>query len=87
MSGRRRAARSTVPAKGRTSGEAAASLERLASVARFLRGPHHLADEALRSLSAVVAVTDAARARIEVIAPPGHDQTGLCQTHGWRLGR
>ena len=48
---------------------AAASLERLASVARFLRGPHHLANEALRSLGALVAVMDAAGARIEVIVP------------------
>jgi len=56
-------------AEGRASCGAAASLERLASVARFLRGPHHLANEALRSLGALVAVTDAAGARIEVIVP------------------
>ena len=59
-------------AEGRTSGGAAASPERLASVARFLRGPHHLANEALRSLGALVAVMDAAGARIEVIVPRGH---------------
>ena len=59
-------------AEGRTSGGAAASLERLASMARFLRGPHHLADEALRSLGALVAVMDAAGARIEVIVPRRH---------------
>ena len=59
-------------AEGRTAGSPAASPERLASVARFLRGPHHLANEALRSLGALVAVTDAAGARIEVIVPRGH---------------
>jgi hypothetical protein len=38
-------------------------------VARFLRGAHHLANEALGSLGALVAVTDAAGAQIEVIFP------------------
>ena len=59
-------------AEGRTACSPAASPERLASVARFLRGPHHLANEALRSLGALVAVMDAAGARIEVIVPHGH---------------
>src|SRR5271166_6461317 len=59
-------------AEGRTSGGAAASLERLASVAGLLRGPYHLANEALRSLGALVAVMDAAGARIEVIVPRAH---------------
>ena len=59
-------------AEGRTACSPAASPERLASVARFLRGPHHLSNEALRSLGALVALMDAAGARIEVIVPGGH---------------
>ena len=64
-------------AEGRASCGPAASPERRASVARFLRGPHHLANEALRSLGALVAVTDAAGARIEVIVPRGHCWSAL----------
>ena len=40
-------------AEGRTACSPAASPERLALVARFLRGPHHLSNEALRSLGAL----------------------------------
>jgi hypothetical protein len=40
-----------------------------ALVACLLRGPHDLADEALRSLGAPIAVTDAAGARAEVVVP------------------
>ena len=59
-------------AEGRTPRGAAASPERLAPVAGFLRSPHHLADEALWPLGASVAVMDAAGAQIEVIVPRGH---------------
>ena len=45
----------------------AALPEGRAPMARLLHGLHHLADEALRSLGDLAAVTDAARARIEVI--------------------
>ena len=72
------------PAEGRAARGPAASPERLASVARLLRGPHHLADEALRSLGALVAVTDAAGARIEVIVPRGHGWIALAGSQGWR---
>ena len=72
-------------AEGRTSCSPAASPERLASVARFLRGPHHLANEALRSLGALVAVMDAAGARIEVIVPRGHCWECTRRSQGWRL--
>jgi hypothetical protein len=74
-------------AEGRASGSPAASPERLASVARFLRGPHHLANEALRSLGALVAVTDAAGARVEVIAPRGHCWECARRSQRWRLAR
>ena len=73
-------------AEGRTPRGPAASPERLASVARLLRGPHHLADEALRSLGALVAVTDAAGARIEVIVPRRHGWERSRRSQGWRSG-
>jgi hypothetical protein len=55
-------------------------------MACLLGGPHHLANEALRSPSALVAVTDAARARIEVVVPRGHDWSGRDGPRLWRLG-
>ena len=73
-------------AEGRAAGGPAASPERLASVARLLRGPHHLADEALRSLGALVAVMDAAGARIEVIVPRGHGSRASSPIPGMALG-
>jgi hypothetical protein len=41
-------------------------------VAGLLHGTHHLASEALWSLGALVAMTDAAGTRIEVIVPRSH---------------
>ena len=46
-------------------------------VACLLRGPHHLADEALRSLGAPIAVTDAAAARAEVVVASSWRRTSL----------
>jgi hypothetical protein len=56
-----------------------------ASVAGLLRGPHHFANEALWSLGALVAMTDAAGARIEVIVPRGHGRKRARRSRGWRL--
>ena len=39
--------------------------------------PHHLANKALRSLATLVAMTDGAGARIEVIVPRGHCESAL----------
>ena len=73
-------------AEGRAASSPAALPEGLASVARLLRGPHDLADEALRSLGALVAVTDTARARAEVIVPRRHARERLRRSPGWRSG-
>jgi hypothetical protein len=55
-------------------------------MARLLPGPDHLADEALRSLGDMVAVTDAARARIEVIVLHRHGRECFRRFEGWRSG-
>ena len=82
--GRKRQRRPPSPAEGRATRGPAASLEGRASVAGLLRGPHHLGDEALRSLRAPVAGADAAGARIEVVVPRGHGRIGARRSDGWR---
>ena len=67
------------PAEGRAASGPAALPERRASVARLLRGPHDLADEALRSLGSLVAVADTAGARIEVVVTRGHGVERSCR--------
>ena len=73
-------------AEGRAASGPAALPEGPATMARLLRGPHHLADEALRSLGDLVAVTDAARARIEVIVLHRHGRECFRRSEGWRSG-
>ncbi len=81
--GQRRAPSAT---EGRAPNGTAASPERLASVARLLRGPHDLADEALWSPDPPLAVRDAAGARIEVIVPHRHGCERPRRSPGWRSG-
>src|SRR5208337_5241968 len=71
-------------AKGRAAYSPAALPEGPASVAGFFRSPHHLANEALRSPGAPIAVTDAAGARIEVIVPHRHGWERFPRSGGWR---
>src|SRR5208337_745724 len=73
-------------AEGRAACSPAASPERLSSVACFLRSPHDLANEALRSLGAPVAMMDAAGAWIEVVVPRRHGRTRFRRPEGWRSG-
>ena len=73
-------------AEGRAASGPAPLPEGPATMARLLRGPHHLADEALRSLGDLVAVTDAARARIEVIVLHRHGRECFRRSEGWRSG-
>ena len=58
--------------EGRAALGPAAPPEGLAGVAGLLRGAHHLADEALRAVGALVAMTDAAGADIEVVVAGSH---------------
>ena len=75
--------RTSAPAEGRAASSPAALPERRASVARLLRGPHDLADEALWSLGSLVAVADTAGARIEVIVTHRHGPERFRQSEGW----
>src|SRR6185437_7822420 len=51
---------------------ALAGPEAVADVPRLLRGPHHLADEGLRTLAAAVAMLDAPRPDAQVVVPCRH---------------
>ena len=59
-------------AEGRSLLGAAEPAEIPAGVTRLLRGPHHLADEAGRSLAAAVAVLDAAGPNPQFVVTNGH---------------
>ena len=63
---------------------AAAPAERVAAMAGLLRGPHHLANEGLRTLGALVAVADAAGPDMQVVVARRHGCTRLGK---WRRRR
>jgi len=56
-----------------------------ADVPSFLRGLHHLGDEALRPLAATIAVTDPARAYMEAVIPRAHGRMLGTESSVWLL--
>ena len=55
-----------------------------ADVSGFLRGPHHLGDEALRSLATAIAVTDPSRPNLDVVVAGSHRPIARGKASGWR---
>src|SRR5580704_12033393 len=52
-------------------------------MAGLLRGPHHLANEGLRTLGALVAVADAAGPDMEIVVARRHGCTCLGKSRRW----
>ena len=57
---------------------ALARSEAVADMPGLLRGPHHLADEGLRTLAAPLAVVDAPRPEAQIVVAPRHDSAPRC---------
>ena len=74
------------PPEGRSALGSAGPPEGLAGVAGLLRGAHHFADKALRTLGALVAVADAAWPEMEVVVACRSWQPALSETGATALG-
>jgi hypothetical protein len=82
--GRQRQGGASAAPERRAPRGAAAPAEGVAAMAGLLRGPHHLADEALWTLGALIAVANAAGPDMQVVVARRHGCTRLGK---WRRRR
>ena len=73
------------PAASKTRSAATlARAEAVADMPGLLRGPHHLADESLRALAAVVALLDAPWPDAQIVVARRHGPKPQCVSGRWR---